>query len=139
MSEPEITTEEKDVTTPEVVEETVAATPAAATKPAFGSNSSFGGFGDRKRNTRPQRKPGKRDARAKPEYDQRMINIRRVTRVSSGGRRFSFSVVVVVGNHKGSVGVATGKAGDTTLAIDKAYRAAKKNAFLHDADGYEAV
>lgn len=127
MSEPEITTEEKEVTTTVAAEETAPAAPVA-TKPAFGSNSSFGGFGDRKRNTRPQRKTNKRDPRAKPEYDQRMINIRRVTRVSSGGRRFSFSVVVVVGNHKGSVGIATGKAGDTTLAIDKAYRAAKKNA-----------
>ncbi len=130
MSEPEITTEEKEIIAPEIALDTsadVVADVAMPVKPAFGSNSSFGGFGDRKRNTRPQRKT-KRDPRSKPEYDQRMINIRRVTRVSSGGRRFSFSVVVVVGNHKGSVGIATGKAGDTTLAIDKAYRAAKKNA-----------
>ena len=123
MSEPEITTEEKEIVTPE---STVEVASDVASKPAFGSNSSFG---NRTRNTRPQRKTNKRDPRSKPEYDQRMINIRRVTRVSSGGRRFSFSVVLVVGNHKGSVGVATGKAGDTTFAIDKAYRAAKKNAF----------
>jgi small subunit ribosomal protein S5 len=71
------------------------------------------------------RKP-KREPRAKPEFDQKIIDIRRVTRVSSGGRRFSFSVALVVGNKKGSVGVATGKAGDTALAIEKAYRAAKK-------------
>lgn len=69
-----------------------------------------------------------RAPRVKPEFDQRIIDIRRVTRVSSGGRRFSFSVALVVGNKKGSVGVATGKAGDTALAIEKAYRAAKKNA-----------
>lgn len=75
------------------------------------------------------RKP-KREPRAKPEFDQRILDIRRVTRVSSGGRRFSFSVAMVVGNLKGSVGVATGKAGDTSLAIDKAYRAAKKSAVL---------
>ncbi|MFA6463702.1 MAG: 30S ribosomal protein S5 [Candidatus Paceibacterota bacterium] len=123
MSEPEITTEEKEIVT---TEPTAAVVADVVAKPAFGSNSSFG---NRSRNARPQRKTNKRDPRSKPEYDQRMINIRRVTRVSSGGRRFSFSVVLVVGNHKGSVGVATGKAGDTTLAIDKAYRAAKKNAF----------
>lgn len=81
------------------------------------------------RRERGDRKP-RREPRAKPEYDQRIISIRRVTRVSSGGRRFSFSVAMVVGNHKGSVGVGTGKAGDTSLAIDKATRSARKNAIL---------
>jgi small subunit ribosomal protein S5 len=56
-----------------------------------------------------------------------MINIRRVARVVSGGRRFSFSVAIIIGNKKGKVGVGLGKAGDTTLAIDKATRNAKKN------------
>ena len=56
-----------------------------------------------------------------------MINIRRVARVVSGGRRFSFSVAIIIGNKKGKVGVGLGKAGDTTLAIDKATRDAKKN------------
>jgi small subunit ribosomal protein S5 len=46
--------------------------------------------------------------------------------VASGGRRFSFSVALVLGNRKGSVGVGTGKAGDTSLAIDKATKNAKK-------------
>lgn len=65
--------------------------------------------------------------RAKPEFDQKMIDIRRVTRVVSGGRRFNFSVAVVAGDRNGRVGVGTGKAGDTSLAIDKAFRSAKKN------------
>lgn len=56
-----------------------------------------------------------------------MINIRRVARVVAGGRRFSFSVAIIIGNKKGKVGVGLGKAGDTTLAIDKATRNAKKN------------
>lgn len=56
-----------------------------------------------------------------------MINIRRVARVVSGGRRFSFSVAIIIGNKKGKVGVGLGKAGDTTLAIDKAVRDAKKH------------
>jgi small subunit ribosomal protein S5 len=63
----------------------------------------------------------------KSEYDQKMINIRRVARVVSGGRRFSFSVAIIIGNKKGKVGVGLGKAGDTSLAIDKAVRNAKKN------------
>ena len=45
----------------------------------------------------------------------------------AGGRRFSFSVAMVVGDKKGRVGVGTGKAGDTQLAIEKAARNAKKN------------
>jgi len=65
--------------------------------------------------------------RAKPEFDQKIIDIRRVTRVVAGGRRFSFSVAIVIGDRKGAVGVGTGKASDTSLAIEKAYRDARKN------------
>lgn len=50
-----------------------------------------------------------------------------MTRVSSGGKRFSFSVAMILGNRRGSVGVGTGKGGDTAGAIDKAMRSAKKN------------
>lgn len=75
----------------------------------------------------PRRRPRARTERVKPEFDQRIIGIRRVTRVVAGGRRFSFSVVVVAGNHRGQVGVGTGKAGDTALAVEKAYRTALKH------------
>lgn len=66
-------------------------------------------------------------ARPKPEFDQKILDIRRVTRVVAGGRRFSFSVALVAGDKKGSVGLGLGKAGDTSLAINKALRNAKKN------------
>jgi small subunit ribosomal protein S5 len=56
-----------------------------------------------------------------------MISVRRVTRVSSGGRRFTFSAAVIIGNKKGKVGVGIGKAGDTSVAIDKAVKNGKKN------------
>ena len=65
--------------------------------------------------------------RVKPEFDQKILNIRRVTRVVAGGRRFSFSVALVAGDKKGAVGLGLGKAGDTALAINKALRNAKKN------------
>lgn len=65
--------------------------------------------------------------RAKPEYDQKILDIRRVTRVVSGGRRMSFSVAMVIGDRKGLVGLGTGKAIDTSIAISKAQKAAKKN------------
>src|SRR3989344_776061 len=73
------------------------------------------------------RKGDSRAPRAKPEYDSVMLNIRRVARVVSGGRRFAFSVAIVAGNRKGLVGVGLGKGSDTALGIDKATRHAKKN------------
>jgi len=75
----------------------------------------------------PRRGGGGREERAKPEFDQKTLDVRRVARVVAGGRRFSFSVTMVIGNRKGSVGVGTGKAGDTALAIEKATKSAKKH------------
>ena len=84
--------------------------------------------GDMRGGRRPNRRPSRSDKeRIKPEFDTKIIDIRRVTRVAAGGRRFTFSVAVVSGDHKGRVGVGLGKAGDTSLAIDKATRNAKKN------------
>lgn len=78
----------------------------------------------RKNSRRPS---NRKEARIKPEFDQKMISIRRVTRVVTGGRRFAFSVAIVIGDKKGRVGVGLGKAGDTPLAIDKAFRDARKS------------
>lgn len=92
---------------------------------------------ERKRNPRRPRRArrgaggerggNRREERARPEFDQKLISIRRVTRVMAGGRRFSFSVAMVIGDKRGKVGVGIGKAGDTQLAIEKAFRDAKKN------------
>jgi len=65
--------------------------------------------------------------RVKPEFDSKIIDIRRVTRVTSGGRRMNFSVAVVAGDRKGRVGVGLGKSIDTASAVEKATREAKKN------------
>jgi small subunit ribosomal protein S5 len=67
-----------------------------------------------------------RAPREKPEFDSKMISIRRVTRVVSGGRRFSLSVAVVAGDRNGRIGLGTGKAQDTQLAIEKALKQAKR-------------
>jgi small subunit ribosomal protein S5 len=66
---------------------------------------------------------------AKSEYEQKLIDLRRVARVVAGGRRFSFRAAVVIGNKNGKVGLGIGKGADTALAIEKAFRAAKKNLF----------
>ncbi len=125
-----------EVTTAPVTPEAAptAAAPAAATPFADAARRagrstdrrSPGGRGGAGGRPGGNRRPGGRPER-KSEYDQRMINIRRVARVVAGGRRFSFSVAIIIGNKKGKVGVGLGKAGDTTLAIDKAVRNAKKN------------
>lgn len=75
----------------------------------------------------PRKQMGHREARPRNEFEQKMLNIRRVARVATGGRRFSFSVALVAGDKKGKVGVGLGKANDTSLAIDKALRSAKKS------------
>jgi small subunit ribosomal protein S5 len=67
--------------------------------------------------------------RPKPEFDQKMVSIRRVTRVVAGGRRMTFAVAIAIGDKKGSMGLGTGKGGDTAIAIAKALRQAKKNMF----------
>ncbi len=85
-----------------------------------GGPSGGGAGGSRGGNRRPSFE------RPKPEFDQKMLAVRRVTRVVSGGRRMSFAVAIAIGDKKGSVGVGTGKAGDTALAINKAIRSAKK-------------
>lgn len=65
--------------------------------------------------------------RAKSDFDQKIIDIRRVARVTKGGKRFNFRVTIVAGNRKGEVGVGMGKGSDTSMAIEKAFRVAKKN------------
>ncbi len=59
--------------------------------------------------------------------DETVVSISRVTKVTKGGRHFRFSATVVVGNHKGLVGIGTGKANEVPDAIKKAIQAANKN------------
>lgn len=75
---------------------------------------------------RGERRGRGRDER-RSEFAQKLIGIRRVARVMAGGRRFNFSVALVLGDKKGRVGVGLGKAADTALAIEKATRAAKRS------------
>lgn len=106
-----------------------AATDAAApaTTGATGDRGRRGPGGADRRNQRRPRRGNTRPERVRPEYDQKIISIRRVTRVMAGGRRFSFSVAMVIGDKRGKVGVGIGKAGDTQAAIEKAVRDAKKH------------
>lgn len=130
---PKESKEEKTVEKTETKEKTETAENKAGEKETKSENSDkkdFKGrrpfdknkkFGNRRGNFR---KPFRRE---KPEFEQKILSLRRVTRVMAGGRRFSFSVAVVVGDKKGRVGIGLGKSNDTTMAIDKAVRNAKKN------------
>ncbi len=63
----------------------------------------------------------------KEEFESKLLDLARVTRVAAGGRRFRFRAVLVVGNKAGKVGVGVAKGLDVAQAIDKATRLAKKN------------
>jgi small subunit ribosomal protein S5 len=64
---------------------------------------------------------------AAEEFEERIIEIRRVTKVTTGGKNISFRVVAVVGNRNGKVGVGSGNAREVPQAIRKAIQDAKKN------------
>ncbi|AKJ20849.1 30S ribosomal protein S5 [Mycoplasmopsis synoviae] len=68
-----------------------------------------------------------KDRKFVSEYEEKIVNIARVTKVVKGGRRFSFSAFVVIGNKKGTVGYGHGKANEVPDAIKKAIKDAHNN------------
>ncbi|HZJ40701.1 MAG TPA: 30S ribosomal protein S5 [Candidatus Saccharimonadales bacterium] len=81
--------------------------------------------GDRKRGPRGPRRGDKRDDK-RDEFEQRILEIARVTRVMAGGKRMNFRACVAIGDRKGNVGVGLGKGADVTMAVNKAVNRAKK-------------
>ncbi|MCA9353242.1 30S ribosomal protein S5 [Candidatus Nomurabacteria bacterium] len=112
----------EDTTKKENIETVSTAKPAADSK-----DTKRAPFDGKRSPRRPFSPRGKRRDDFKSDFEQKILDIRRVTRVVAGGRRFSFAIVMAVGDKKGSIGVGTGKSIDTALAIEKALRKAKKN------------
>ena len=70
---------------------------------------------------------GSRGPRVKPEFEQKLVDLARVTRVVKGGKRMSFRACMVIGDYKGKVGFGVAKGTDVSIAIEKSVRQAKKN------------
>jgi small subunit ribosomal protein S5 len=68
-----------------------------------------------------------RTRREDSEIEKNLVSVRRVTKVVKGGRTMRFSALVVAGDKKGNVGIATGKASEVPMAVEKATEKAKKN------------
>ncbi len=73
---------------------------------------------------RQERKMGR--AREPKEFEERVLDLARVTRVTKGGKRMRFRAAVVIGDHKGRVGYGVAKGADVALSVGKAARLAKK-------------
>ncbi|MBX4190984.1 30S ribosomal protein S5 [Candidatus Saccharibacteria bacterium] len=95
---------------------------------------------------RSDRRPDRRDPATQEEkqFDERVIYVNRVARVVRGGRRFRFQALVVIGDHKGKVGIGISKGADVTAAVNKATDVAKKrlikipmynNTLTHEVEG----
>lgn len=79
----------------------------------------------RDRGGRGGRRPNKQDTVR--EFEQKILDLARVTRVTAGGKRMSFRCALIIGDKKGRVGLGVAKGADVQIAVDKAYRQAKKN------------
>jgi small subunit ribosomal protein S5 len=92
-----------------------------------GGNNRGGGFrgGRGGGNNRGDRRPSR--PMEKPEFNQKTLDIARVSRVTKGGKRFSFRTTLVAGDGKGKVGVGIAKGRDVAQSINKAYNQARKN------------
>ena len=104
-------------------------TPGTSKPGGSGSSSAGKSFGGKEGSRDTRGKGGKRPDREKKEpreFDQKILDLARVTRVTAGGKRMSFRCALVIGDRKGRVGFGVAKGADVQIAVDKAYRQAKK-------------
>lgn len=68
-----------------------------------------------------------RSPKPQKEFDEVLLEVRRVTRVTTGGRQLSFRAIMLIGNKKGRIGLGVAKGSDVSIAVQKATREAYKN------------
>ncbi|HRD41496.1 MAG TPA: 30S ribosomal protein S5 [Prochlorococcaceae cyanobacterium AMR_MDS_5431] len=86
-----------------------------------------GNRGDRDRRNSSRRSSDRRGQERESEWQERVVQIRRVSKTVKGGKKMSFRAIVVVGNERGQVGVGVGKAGDVVGAVRKGVADGKKH------------
>lgn len=92
-------------------------------KPTLGKKENFSGKTSLARNSK--KKVTIRLSKIK--YEEKVIQVKRVTKVVKGGKKMTFRAVVIIGDNKSKVGVGVGRADDVNMAIDKAILSGKKN------------
>jgi small subunit ribosomal protein S5 len=117
------------VAAPEVAEVPEGTVVETAAGTAQNGNEREARRGSRERSPRNDRGGSGRGGREDSQFLERVVTINRVSKVVKGGRRFSFTALVVVGDGNGMVGVGYGKAREVPLAISKGVEEAKKNFF----------
>jgi len=104
--------------------------PAASDVPAAAEGQQErrgGGRGDRERRGGGRGRDNRRGQERDSEWQERVVQIRRVSKTVKGGKKMSFRAIVVVGNERGQVGVGVGKAGDVIGAVRKGVADGKKH------------
>ncbi|MFT5169781.1 MAG: small subunit ribosomal protein S5 [Lysobacterales bacterium] len=133
VKEAAVTTETKETVTEAVKTEAVVVKEATVASAAPVAQDKAPSYGDKKqaarggRGQRPGRFEKKHDPADGPEMIEKVISIKRITKVTKGGKKLSFSALVVVGDGKNRVGYSLSKAAEVAIAIRKAMSVAKKN------------